>query len=490
MSAELPDHEFGAARAPGKTDARSVTHLGRERAIAFTRRLATRLAWREHPVVRLRHIVEDDALIVEILPLKPACDRVVDDLLCIEFDGGADDSEAFPTSLCLTGFTSHPFSPAAQAARHLLGETLCRVAEQMVVEGDAERDVLLDESVRDSRVRAWRRLTGLAIGIEILPGELRAVLVGADGEIIERAHRPQPVMSPEAVTAGIAALVADMRAEHRALIAGTPVHLGVQIGGPVDARTGVVHAFRRRGRTGSSTALWEDVPLADMVERATRLPTHILNDVVGYAAYDRWFYPSPDESCRAVLLISEGIGAKLIIDGDVSKRMPMEIGNFTLHEDGVKCGCGKLGCLEATASTRAIVDRVQEVSGRTVADIDYAVSLAEPIEACSDHATEVFRTAGRDLARGISTVQVIAHPSSWAIYGPACLVTKSTRAGDAFFGSLEDYDQWVAFDAYQDSPIRRRPIEGDEGAHGAALVALERFGITSPHCGTSDHLRT
>ncbi len=27
MSAELPDHEFGAARAPGKTDARPVTHL-------------------------------------------------------------------------------------------------------------------------------------------------------------------------------------------------------------------------------------------------------------------------------------------------------------------------------------------------------------------------------------------------------------------------------------------------------------------------------
>ena len=51
MSAELPDHEFGAARAPGKTDAGPVTHLGHERAVRFTRRLATRLAWHEHPVV-------------------------------------------------------------------------------------------------------------------------------------------------------------------------------------------------------------------------------------------------------------------------------------------------------------------------------------------------------------------------------------------------------------------------------------------------------
>lgn len=487
MSAELPDHEFGAARAPGKTDARPVTHLAQERAVRFTRRLATRLAWHEHPVVRLRHIVRDDALIVEILPLEPAADRVIDDLLCIEFDGH--DSEAFPTSLCLTGFMSHPDSPAAQAARHLLGETLCRAAEEMVCAGDAEREVQLDESVRESRVRTWRRLTGLAIGIEILPGELRAVLVGADGEIIERKRRPQPVVSPDAVTGGLAAIVADMRVQHRALIAGAPVHLGVQIGGPVDCRTGVVHAFRRRDATGRTTDHWRDVPLADMVEWATGLRSHVLNDVVGYAAYDRWFYPSPDERCRAILLISEGIGAKLIINGDVAMRMPMEIGNFVLHENGAPCECGKRGCLEATASTRAIVERVQEVSGQPVDDIECAVALAEPHDAFGDRATEVFRTAGRDLARGIGTVQVIAHPTSWAIYGPPGLVTKSSRAGDAFLGSLENFEQWVAYDVYQDCPIRRRPIEGDEGAHGAALVALERFGVTSPHSGTSDRLR-
>ena len=167
---------------------------------------------------------------------------MVDDLLCIEFDGT--DSEAFPTSLCLTGFTARPYSPAAQTARHLLGERLWRVAEQMVVRGDAEREVLLDESVRDSRVRAWRRLTGLAIGIEILPGELRAVLVGADGEIISRSSGLQLEMSAETVTPGSPPSWTTCVRQHHALIAGTAVHLGVQIGGPVDRATGVVHQFR------------------------------------------------------------------------------------------------------------------------------------------------------------------------------------------------------------------------------------------------------
>ena len=103
----------------------------------------------------------------------------------------------------------------------------------------------------------------------------------------------------------------------------------------------------------------------------------MLNDVVGYAAYDRWFYPSPGERCRAVILISQGIGAKLIINGDVGMRMPMEIGNFMLHENGAKCECGKRGCLEASAGIHAIVERVREVTGHVVEDIDCAVALAD-----------------------------------------------------------------------------------------------------------------
>ena len=295
-------------------------------------------------------------------------------------------------------------------------------------------------------------------------------------------------MDPVSVAAGIAALARDVQAVHRPLIAGTPVHLGVQIGGPVDPSTGVVHHFHKSDRAGHAGYRWQEEPFAEMVEEATGLRAHVLNDVAGYASYDRWFYPSPGERCRAVLLLSQRIGAKLIINGDVAVRMPMEIGNFILHENGAPCECGNRGCLEATAGLRAIVERVQALTGRLTDDIEHAVEQAEPSGPTSDLATEVFRTAGRDLARGIGIVQAIVNPSSWAIYGPACLITKGGRASDAFLGSLEDFDQWVAYDAYQDCVVRRRPIEGNEGAHGAALVALERFGIASPTSAPAERL--
>ena len=50
MSAELPDHEFGAARVPGKIDARPVSDLRYERAVRCMRRPATRLRGTSTPL--------------------------------------------------------------------------------------------------------------------------------------------------------------------------------------------------------------------------------------------------------------------------------------------------------------------------------------------------------------------------------------------------------------------------------------------------------
>ena len=116
-------------------------------------------------------------------------------------------------------------------------------------------------------------------------------------------------MRYEAVIERLGSVVAELIQENDAEIAGGPLVLGVQAPGPTDPGTGVVHHFRKRDRAGWSGWGWEGVPLAERVEWATGLRSHVLNDVVGYAAYERWFYPSPEERCRAVLLVSQGIGA-------------------------------------------------------------------------------------------------------------------------------------------------------------------------------------
>ena len=256
--------------------------------------------------------------------------------------------------------------------------------------------------------------------------------------------------------AGIAALVDDMRAaapgpDRRH--AGAPGRADRRTGRSGD-RCGAPLPQARPGRVGRATdgrtsrsPTWSNRhrPPHARAQRCRRL-RHLRPVVL----------PVTRERCRAVLLISQGIGAKLIINGDVEMQMPMEIGNFVLHENGAPASAAS-----ADASRRPPVPaRSSSGSRRSRYSRRRHRVRGRPrraARAARRPATAVFRTAGRDLARGIATVQVIANPSSWAIYGPASLVTKSTRASDAYFGSLEDFDKWVSYDAYQDSPIRRRP---------------------------------
>jgi hypothetical protein len=160
----------------------------------------------------------------------------------------------------------------------------------------------------------------------------------------------------------------------------------------------------------------------------------VLNDVVGYAAYDRWFYPSPTSAAGRFLLISQGIGPKLIINGDVAMRMPMEIGNFIAARGrrAVRVRQARVprGHRRHARDRRA----VREVTGRRVDDIEAAVaspsrtSAAATGDRCSapPGATSPWH---RDRAGD-------RQPSSWAIYGPRVPRDEEhARPVDAFLGS-------------------------------------------------------
>lgn len=451
--------------------------------VRFLDRIATRIRWRNDPEVRLRYLAGDDALIVEVLPLPPAADRIIDGRLCIEFDGN--DAEALPTAFCLTGFRADGDSLAERTAKHLLGETLWTAAQELASSGvDGESALELPSAVRDSRVNVWRRLAGLGLGVEIQPERLRAVLTGPDTEAIAELSRPMTEHTQAAVVEAIASLVTELLGQQATTVAGAPVVIGLEIAGPVSPVTGLVHHFNKRGRAGEPGWGWADVPLADLVRNTTKMGTYVLNDVVAYATYERWIHPSPTESLRGVLLISQGIGAKVIRNGQVDLRRPMELGSMVLHPDGEEGDNGTRGCVEATAGTLAMLERIQRIVGYPVEDMRHAVDLAEADGAdVNEEIINVFRAAGNELGRVIGNQQAADDLSSWAIYGPEPMLTKGSEAGQAFLANLQGFPHWVAYKPYQECEIRPRPIVGTEGPQGAALAALEHFGLArcEPH---------
>jgi len=482
MSPEQSDDMSGIANATGGGQAPSAS------TIEPLRRVFARLAWCDQPVVRLRYLACTDTLIAHFLPLPGVRRQYIHDRLCVHFDG--DDAESLPVALCLTGLMESPRSAAAQQARALLGDGVWRRAIELAASGDDEREIDLDAGERDARLAVWKefvRGARAAMGVEILPGEIRTVLIDGTGAVLGRAVRRLDGMSPRSVVAAVGALADELRDTHRDQLAGGQLVIGVQIGGPVDREHGLVHFYNKGGHLTDEP--WSDVPLGELIETAAGAATLVLNDVEALADYERWFGLGTSVNRYAVLLVSDGIGSALVVDGEVDTAMPMELGHIVIHTER-KCDCGNRGCVESTAGVRALVERVGEKTDHPVATLEEAVRL---VGSGGDHhstmAEAVFRTAGQDLAIGIGSVQAIANPSAWVVYVPAALMDGSV-AGQKFVSGLEEFGLWVSYKPYRKCELHLRAVTGEEGACGAALAALERFGVSSPRAaGGRDGIR-
>ena len=136
------------------------------------------------------------------------------------------------------------------------------------------------------------------------------------------------------------------------------VGIGVGTPGLVNTREGVV--------VNAVNLDWRNLPLARLLQDRYHLPTHIMNDsqaaAVGEFVYGGG-YPSDDS--LVVINVGQGIGAGVLINGHLFQGdggSAGEIGHIVAQENGSRCRCGKHGCLETLASTRAVLGRAQELA--------------------------------------------------------------------------------------------------------------------------------
>lgn len=102
---------------------------------------------------------------------------------------------------------------------------------------------------------------------------------------------------------------------------------------------------------------WPHVPLQGTITEMTGLPTALLNDVRSIT-YGEWcFGAGRGVDTVAVFAIGTGVGGGLVVNGQLHLGIGGtggEIGHTTIDFNGLRCGCGNYGCLEAYASAPAI----------------------------------------------------------------------------------------------------------------------------------------
>jgi predicted NBD/HSP70 family sugar kinase len=146
---------------------------------------------------------------------------------------------------------------------------------------------------------------------------------------------------------------------------------GAALAGPIDQATGTV---------GSSAILpgWVGMPLAQELTARLGLPVHVDNDANVGALAESVLGAGRGASEMAYIMLGSGIGAGLIIGGQVyrgSGGTAGEIGHVLVNEQGPLCRCGNRGCLETYAGADALLDLLRRQHGDGLT-IDGLVDLA------------------------------------------------------------------------------------------------------------------
>lgn len=182
----------------------------------------------------------------------------------------------------------------------------------------------------------------LAIGIDLGASSIKGVLVEPDGRIKAKERLAHGSTDPAVVVATIADLAARLGAKE----AGATI--GVAVPGVLDDT--------QRALAHSANLGWEDVPLADDLERACGVPVVLEKDGAAAALGEHWAGAGRGASSTLVVMLGTGIGGGVVLGGRVWRGRTGYaggLGHVVVAPDGPLCACGAKGCLEAVIKVRS-----------------------------------------------------------------------------------------------------------------------------------------
>jgi len=118
---------------------------------------------------------------------------------------------------------------------------------------------------------------------------------------------------------------------------------------------------------------WADLNLSKIYSEAYKLPVLIDNDANVMGLGEAVFGAAQNCTDVIFLTVGTGIGGAIVAEGKLYggyKNRGTEMGHVTIEHKGIDCNCGGRGCLEAYASTNALIAQYALRSGKNENDIN------------------------------------------------------------------------------------------------------------------------
>jgi glucokinase len=228
---------------------------------------------------------------------------------------------------------------------------------------------------------------------------------------------------------------------------------------------------------------WKNVPVRQHVQQEFGIPTAFQNDA-NAAAYGE-FWAGAGRSVRSLVMftLGTGIGGGIILGDRVLEgehSHGAELGHMKIELSRPRrCGCGRLGCLEAYASAIAVVKRTQEAltedGGRsalhevlrrqgelTARDVFVAAQQGDGL------AGKIVEDTAYYLAVGAMNLMHVIDPDM-IVFGGGMIA-----AGDGFLERIRHHVRELAFPVPAErTQIRYAQLGGDAGFIGAAACGRQ-----------------
>ncbi|RKN15779.1 ROK family protein [Micromonospora musae] len=296
-------------------------------------------------------------------------------------------------------------------------------------------------------------MTGPAVvGLDIGGTKTVAVLVDRDGTVQDRRRASTPARSgPRAVLDTAARLAADLLPA----AGGGPV--GVGTAGTVDPTTGVI-----RYATDSLPG-WTGTPVADALAERLGRRVRVGNDVHAAALGECWSGAGRGDGHLLLVAVGTGLGGAMVRAGRLdagARGAAGAVGHLPVPgAEGLRCGCGRYGHLEAIASGTGLAAAYAARTGERCT----GRQVAERAASGDPAARAVLDRAGEALGAALAGLVALLDPATVLLAGGAA---ESLRPAATAAYAAELPPAWA------DVPLRLAALGEDAVAVGAARLAL------------------
>jgi len=282
------------------------------------------------------------------------------------------------------------------------------------------------------------------LGIDLGGTKTEGIFLDDNLNVISRKRILTPQNDYKAIVKSIVNLVNEIKTED--------CTIGICTPGAISKKTGLIK--------NSNTQCLIGKPLREDLENALTQKISIDNDANCFSMAEATLGAAKGFDVVFGVIMGTGVGGGIVINGKVHKgrtNIAGEWGHHTLHHNGNKCYCGKIGCVETYISGPALEKRWTQLTGKTQNLVEIVENL--DTEKAQQWKSEFLENFGTSLANVID----ILDPDAIVLGGGLSNIEFLFDAGKEAV-----YDK--VFSDLVETPILKNKLGDSGGVFGASLL--------------------